>query len=338
MRYYKRGFASDSMAFARGSEAEPRIKNGRLDEYAEDAIKDHRDVAELICSLCRKHLIYKDDLFHCSSCGLTGEVMLVVNRLVSDDDPHRLSIRLLQRNDPLTQLAWKHAEENDGFSFGSLPCPSCDKPITQLIEHDNGVQPSCCQVVFPPHIEEIRFPKPQRGKRIQRWKVSYQLVEKIGIHYPTLSKLIHIDLATYQSELARFAPKIETLAIEADPFPSEAVAASPAENLPPNEDTDDTKVKKALTLPVRGTDAITWFLRKFIRGTPTAIIPRHEFYEAYVRWIRKYHQEPLSKKIFYKHLRELYPRVKSGQNRINGKRMRCYRGISLSDHDDLINE
>ena len=337
MRYYKQGFASDSTASTPGSAPEPRINKGRLDEYTEDAIKDHLNIAEIICPLCTKHLLREDDLFHCSSCGLTGEVMLVVNRLVSDDDPHRLSIRLLQRNDTLTQLAWKHAEENDGFSFGSLPCPSCDKPITQLSEDATGEKPFCCQVFSVPRIEEISDDKPSRRKHKQPWKVSYD-VKIAAAKFPTPNALRLIDLATYEQELARFAPKIETLAVEADPSPLEAVAASPAENLPPNEDTDDTKVKKALTLPVRGTDAITWFLRKFIRGTPTAIIPRHEFYEAYVHWIRKYHQEPLSDKIFYKHLGQLYTRVSSGQNRINGKRMRCYRGISLSDHDDLLNE
>ena len=310
-----------------------RIFNGVLNDYVFEAIKDRCDIAELICRVCEKYLIHKDDLYRCSHCGVAGEVVLVVDRLVADDDPHRLSVRLLQREGTLTPKAYKHAAENDGFLIGGLPCPSCDKPITQLIEHDTGVQPSCCQVAFLPQIKEIPDAKPPKGKRIQRWKVSYEKIEKIDLPHPTPCQLTLIDLATYQSELARFAPKIETLPIEADPASSETLEEPPPEDSSPS---DATQVSNAATLPVRHTDAITWFLRKFILGKPTAITPRNEVYEAYVHWIRKHNQEPLSNKIFYRHFKALYPYVRYGQNRINGKMTRCYRGISLRRDADLL--
>ena len=326
MRNNNRGFASDSGALSRGSDPEPRIIDGQLNENALEKIKDRLDIAELICPLCSKDLISENDLFHCYWCGLTTEVMLVVDRLLSDDDPQRLSICLLQREGTLTPEAWQHTDANKGFLIGFLVCPSCKDPITHLSEDATGEKPFCCQVFFVPRIEEISYDKPSRGTHKQPWKVSYDV--KTGeARFPTPNALQLIDLQTYERELARFAPKIKT---------ADAVEASPAENLPPNEDANDTTVSETKTLPISGTDAITRFLRKFIRGTPTAIIPRPVFYEAYVRWIRKYHQEPLSDRIFYKLLGQLYPRVKSGQNRINGKRPRCYRGISLRDHDDLL--
>ena len=303
-----------------------RIIDGQLNENAWEKIKDRLDIAELICPLCSKYLIYENDLFHCYWCKLTTEVMLIVDRLLSDDDPQRLSMCLLHREGTLTPEAWQHAKANKGFLIGFLVCPSCKDPITHLSEDATGEKPFCCQVFCVPRIEEITSDKPSRGTHKQRWKVSYDV--KTGeARFPTPNALQLFDLQTYERELARFAPKIKT---------ADAVEASPAENLPPNEDTNDTTVSEAKTLPISGTDAITRFLRKFIRGTPTAIIPRPVFYEAYVRWIRKYHQEPLSDRIFYKLLGQLYPRVKSGQNRINGKMTRCYRGISLRDHEDLL--
>ena len=309
-----------------------RIINGHLTSDAVAAFEERRDIVELICPVCSKYLIDKDDVFHCYYCGLAGEVILVVDRLVADDDPHRLSIRLLQQEDTLTLKAYKHAKENEGFIFGSLPCPSCDEPITQLLEHDSCVQPSCCQVVFPPQIVEIRHPKPPRNS-IQRWKVSYELVEKIGLPHPTSCKLTHIDLATYESELARFAPKIETLAIEADPVPSETQKALPPEDMPSS---DDTEVSIPETIDVTHTDAITLFFRRCILRNAEAITPRNEVYQAYVQWIGEQHQAPLSNRIFYRHLREVFPYVRFGQNRINGKRMWCYRGISLRRDDDPL--
>ena len=309
-----------------------RILDGMLTDYAWEKIENNLDIAELICPLCKKYLIHKDDFYHCYWCGLTTEVVLVVDRLVADADPQRLSIRLLQREGTLTPEAWQHAEANKGFLIGFLVCPSCEDPITHLSEDATGEKPSCCQVSFLPEIKDIPYSKPPRRNRIQRWKVSYE-VENAEIPYPTPCELKLIDLGTYQSELERFAPKIETFPIVADPPPSEPVEAPPPEDLPSS---DDTEVSIPETIDVTHTDAINWFLRKFILGKPTAITPRNDVYEAYVHWIRKHRQEPLSNKIFYRHLREIFPYVRSGQNRINGKMTRCYRGISLRRDADLL--
>ena len=317
-------------------ERKRRIHNDVISEYVEEAIEDHLDIAELICPLCKKHLIHEDDLFHCYWCGLTTEVVLVVDRLVSDDDPRRLSLRLLQRKGTLTLKAWFHAGENDGFFFSFLPCPWCKDPITHLIEHDTGVRTSCCNIAFIPQIIEIPTPKPPRGKLIQRWKVSYHF-EKVGISHPTLCELKLIERHAYISELAHFLPKCET-PIEVDSAPADETQDQKPRKKPPSTTSDETHVSKAKTIPVRNTDAITLFLRTFIIRKPNAITPRNDVYEAYVHWIRKHNQQPLSNKVFYRHLEEILRYVGSGQNRINGKLTRCYRGVKLRSNDDMLSE
>ena len=302
------------------TDSHKRIKDHSLNENVEAAIKDHLDIAKLTCPLCKKDLIYEDNLYHCYWCGLTTEVVLVVNRRLADDHPRRLSLRLIQRKSTLTLKAWLHAGENEGFFVSCLPCAWCKDPITQLIEHDTGVRTSCCNIAFIPQIIEIPTPKPPRGKLIQRWKVSYRY-EKIVISSPTLCKLKLMDIELYQSELGHFAPKVETPAIEADP----TAAASPS---------DDSKVsetEKLLTeeLIVTGIAAIGEFIRRFVVRDPGAIIPQKNFYQVYMQWIKEQHQEPLGNKIFYNHMREVFPDIKRRQNRIKGKREWCYRGFSL---------
>ena len=314
-----------------------RIPNGVLNDNTSERIKDRLDIAELICPLCQKYLIHKDDLYYCYYCGVAGEVVLVVDRLVSDEDPQRLSLCLLQRLDTLKPNACKHFEENDKFLFGSLPCPSCDEPITQLIEHDAGVQPSCCQVAFVPKIIQIPYKyEEKKRKTIPRWKVSYHF-EKVGISHPTLCELKLIERHAYISELAHFLPKCET-PIEVDPAPADETQDQKPRKKPPSTTSDETHVSKAKTIPVRNTDAITLFLRTSIIERSNAITPRNDVYEAYVHWIRKHNQQPLSNKVFYGHLRQVFPYVRYGQNRINGKLTRCYRGVKLRSYDDMLSE
>ena len=296
-----------------------RIFNGVLNEHAFEAIQDRLDITALICPVCQKYLIQEDDLFYCYDCQLAGEVVLVIDRRVADDDPQRLSLRLLQRDGTLTPKAYKHIKENDGFLFGGLPCPSCDAPITQLFEDTTGEKPTCCQVAFLPQIKAIRDAKPPKGERIQHWKVSYW-VESLRIHSPTPCQLKVIDVEVYQSELAHFAPKVETLSIETHRAPAE----------------DDRDVSAPETIPMTHTAAIGVFIRRFLVRDPAAITPRNDFYQAYVRWIQEHHQEPLGNKTFYRQLREVFPYLKSGQHRINGKRTRCYRGISLRRDADPL--
>ena len=302
------------------SEPKRRRHSDVISEHTEVAIKDHLDVAELICPLCKKHLIHEHDFYHCYWCGLTTEVVLVVNRRLADNDPRRLSLRLLQREGTLTLKAWLHAGENHGFFVSFLPCPWCKDPITHLIEHDTGARTSCCHIAFIPQIIEIPTPKPPRGKRIQRWKVSYRY-EKVVISSPTVCELKVMDIKMYQSELAHFAPKVETIGIEADPTASEA----------PSDDSEVSETQKLLTeeLIVTGIAATDEFIRRFVGRDPGAIIPQKHFYQAYVKWIKEQHQEPLGNKTFYKQLREVFPYLECRQNRINGPRVWCYRGISL---------
>lgn len=324
-----------------------RMPNGMLTDEAHKAFEAHRDIAELLCPICRKYLIHEADLYNCHWCGVAGEVVLVVDRLVADDDPQRVSIRLRQQR-TLSPKAWQHAEANNGFLISDLPCPSCDAPITRLIEHDDGVQPSCCQFAFIPGIKELFYRK-SRGRYMPRWQIFYEEVEKIGIPQPTLCEIKCIDLYTYRSEMTRLAPKIQTPAVESEGVPHRNAqtswtgcvgqpsrAVSPSETLePPQQKAESdtppnaTDVSKAKTLSLRGTDAIHLFLRTFIIGEPKARTPRNEVYEAYTAWIRQDNQPPLHAKTFHKHLKEVFPYVAEGQNRIDGKRVWCYRGIKV---------
>ena len=354
-----------------------RFPNGMLTGEAHKVFEVDSDIADLLCLICRESLIHEaDDLYCCHGCGVAGEVVLVVDRLVSGDDPARLSIRLLQRKSTLSPKAWQHAEANHGFLISDLPCPNCKAPITRLIAHEDGVQPSCCQFVFIPEIKELQSPRPPSAKHIQQWQISYEEVEKIGIQPPTVCKIRCIDLHTYENEFARsdvshhddrdregethegtssvsprtsrVAPKIQVPAVESEGVPHSDCVGQPllavSRSLtlpPPNTEQplptprDERDVSKVEALTVSGREAITFFIRTFVRKEPNAMTPRHEFYEAYVDWIRTHNQHPLTKNAFHKCLREIYSSIKDGQNRIDGKLTRCYRGLKLRSDERI---
>lgn len=331
-----------------------RFPNGMLTSEAVNVFEAHRDITELLCQICQKHLIYEDGLYCCHECGVAGEVVLVVDRLVSDNNPQRVSIRLLQQRTFMPKT-WQHAEANKGFLISDLPCPFCRESITQIIAHDDGVQPSCCQFVFIPEIKEFPSPRPPRGEHIQQWQIYYKEVEKIGIQPPTVCKIRCIDLHTYENEFARsevshhddrdregethegtssvsprtsrVAPKIQVPAVEAVSRSLTLSSPNTEQTLPTPRDERD--VSKVETLTVSGREAMTFFIRTFVTKEPNAITPRHEFYEAYVDWIRAHNQHPLTKNAFHKCLRQIYSSIKQGQNRIEGKLTRCYRGLKL---------
>lgn len=305
-----------------------RMPNGLLTEAARKAFDERRDIAELTCLICGKYLIYEEELYHCYWCGVAGEVVLVVDRRLSEDDPQRLSIRLLQQR-TLTLKAWLQAQANNGFLIGYLPCPSCDQPMTQLIEQESGVRPACCDFVFIPEIGELSYRKKRRGKHIPRWKVYYESVEKVASPHPKTCKIKCIDLHTYQSAFEHFAPDIPVPAAE-NVSPSETQVAQDTEvsqtDAESNTPTDNSKAK---TLHVRGREALILFIRKHIRADPNAILPSSEAYSAYVDWIQEHQQKPLSDRLFHKSLQHIYKSLEFKQNRIDGKRVWCYRGIKV---------
>jgi len=357
-----------------------RIHDGMLTSEALKAVEPHLDIAELICPLCQNDLIHESDLFKCAACHVTGEVVLVVDRRVSADDPQRLSIRFLPTSGGIAPEVWMQAEQNNTFLLSStLDCPSCLDPITELSEDATGEKPFCCSVLCVPQIKEIDA---QTSTRQNQWKVAYDVKVK-DAHFPTDNALNLIKAVTYQHQLQQFLPKGDMMPVEKHPphtsaapveHPSPLEAAekipftldrptlqaeqrqegdagepqtalgspNPAEPVADLSDAseadanDNADVSKSEITPLRDTEAISEFIKSHLVRNADAITPRREVYEAYTHWIGKHNQTPASHNSFNQQLRDIYPYVTEGQNRINGELTRCFRGLKLRCDDDRL--
>lgn len=325
--------------------------------------------------------MHESDLFTCAACHVTGEVVLVVDRRVSEDDPQRLSIRFLPKSGEIDPKAWMQAEQNNTFLLSTLDCPSCLNPITQLSEDATGEKPFCCSVFCVPQIQEID-PRQQTSTPENQWKVAYEVKVK-NADFPTDYALNLIEAVTYQHQLQQFLPKGDMMPVEKQPPHTSAAALKhtvpleAAEKIPvtvnrptlqaeqrqegdagepqtalgsPNpaepvadlsdaseaDANDDADVSNSEITPPRDTEAISEFIQSHLVRNADAITPRREVYEAYTHWIGKHNQTPASYNSFNKQLRDIYPYVTEGQNRINGELTRCYRGLKLRCDDDRL--
>lgn len=118
------------------------------------------------------------------------------------------------------------------------------------------------------------------------------------------------------------------------PNPAETVAdlSDPSEE----HANDAAYVSKSEITPLTDTEAVFEFIQSHLLRNADAITPRREVYEAYADWRRKYNQTPVPHNSFNKQLREIYPYVAEGQNRINGELTRCFRGLKLRCDDDSL--
>jgi putative DNA primase/helicase len=75
------------------------------------------------------------------------------------------------------------------------------------------------------------------------------------------------------------------------------------------------------------------FVRECCRvDNPLARTPREELYTAYKKWcVGKGHEYPLSPSTFGAELRAVVPGLGDAHPTIEGKRVRCYTGIAVSE-------
>lgn len=258
---------------------------------------------KLSCLLCDTGLSFADP--ECSTCGATTQMLLYSN----PDGSYTVMPYLVDAE--MTVPLFKKA-----VGLGHVYCClSCNQPL--------GREGECsfCQ-------SKTYYVKPHNDPDACSLLPELCLIENY-IRQENEVDLRVLGVVNLQVE--KDAPVKDVR--ERQPLDSCAAGVNtPAEKKPPLTDTSDLSTPKE-TQERTDKEMIREFLSAWVVKSEGGITPRDIVYKKYQQWIGEQDREPVSKKLLFRQLLEVYPLVRVGQNRINGNLRRCFRGIKL--HSDI---
>lgn len=322
-----------------------RIRDGILTTDDRDKLAEHLFIAKLACPLCSKPLHSLGDrdsqgeLPRCWSCDFSVQPVLVNEKPDVDADESFWVVRLLLRGGVITPQQWQSIVEKQSLFVAPLCCPSCDRQLIYKDIHWKLGKISCCQLLIAPRLrikKENTFSYQQWQPSIPGFHVGHLFID-IEVSttegaWQTQAELKRLNAIAYRQELMRFIPNdahVKDVRDLQPPDPSPTAVDTPTETNTPLTDTADVTPPKK-TQKMIEKEMITQFLSESVIESRGGITPRDVVYEKYQHWIRQQNREPVSKTLLFRQLREVFPLVWVGQNRINGGDLiRCFRGLKL---------
>ena len=317
-----------------------RIFNGALNINTTHFLGEQVFITHLVCPLCSGTLNSQGELPRCASCHISIQPVLVLEKPDVTADVSFWFVRLLLRDGLITPEQWQSIVDQQSLFVAPLCCPSCDRHLTGKDIDWQHRKISCCEVLILPRlrIKEIDTFSYQEWQppsfNVGEWFIDIELLSTEE-EPQTQGELKRINATAYRQELMRFLPHnapVKDVRDLQSPDPSLAAVDTPTKKSTSLTDTADIPPPKK-TQKMIDKEMVFQFLSAWVVESEGAITPRDVVYEKYQQWIRQQDREPVSDKLLYRQLCEVFPLVRVRQNRINGDLTRCFRGVKL--HSDV---